>query len=119
MGMARCTKERAADLAGLRCMGSPQLAVHVQGHRSGLGMYAFALGDCYWGSWRQDAMEGLGVYQHHEGQIYEGMWRSGCKHGWGVMTNVNGRMWASTPLASDAPQGLQAHAMRVKASPCG
>ena len=45
--------------------------------RSGLGMYAFAMGDCYWGSWHADSMQGLGVYQHEGGTIYEGMWHLG------------------------------------------
>ena len=75
--------------------GGSRLVSCGQGHRSGLGMYAFPSGDCYWGGWHEDSMEGLGVYQHQSGHMYEGMWRQGCKHGWGMLTNAEGSMWAS------------------------
>lgn len=76
-----------------------------QGRRTGLGMYAFVPGDCYWGSWEKGMMEGLGVYQHATGQIYEGTWRAGQKHGWGVLTTLEGHMWASERPAHSHPSG--------------
>jgi hypothetical protein len=56
----------------------------------GYGIFTYANGDIYYGTWNNDKKDGFGTYISKSGDKYEGQYKNGVYHGKGVYELVNG-----------------------------
>lgn len=61
-----------------------------EGERHGRGVYRFADGGVYEGSWVDNLQEGWGAMRYASGSVYEGTWRGGMQDGRGIFRFVSG-----------------------------
>lgn len=60
------------------------------GRANGYGVYTFANGDIYEGSWENDNKSGFGKMSYHDGSFYEGQYFLDQRHGRGTYHYRNG-----------------------------
>lgn len=70
--------------------GTKYTGTWVRDQEHGTGEKLFANGDRYRGEWREGLFHGHGVYEWRDGSRFEGAWESGMEHGYGVKTSADG-----------------------------
>lgn len=61
----------------------------LDGEKHGFGVYIYAFGDAYEGSWKDGEKNGKGKLEYAAGGVYEGEWFADKAHGSGVLILIN------------------------------
>ena len=74
--------------------GAPTATSIRIGEHTDYGIYTYANGDRYGGSWRQGKKHGVGTYYFGSGAKYQGEYRDGNPHGRATFIEADGRAFA-------------------------